>query len=347
MGEQRGASGAEVLEAYIVGVEVECKLGLPTANPSYVRGWQTSCTLGVIGATAGCGRLLGLDVETMSHAIGLAVAQASGNRRSFGSMGKPFQLGRASQSAVLAAELAALGVTGGAQAIEGEAGVTSRSTPSAATARSWPHCLASRSTWSTRASISSCIPAAAQPTRRSRRCSRRPGALTRHVERIVVDVPFTAPIVAHQHRPTSGLEAKFSLEYVLAAALLDGEVGLEQFSDQAVARPQAQALLQRVEARVPPDMQRGAQPWPPAVESRAELHLANGDVRRAEVVVRKGQSQLTPLSDDDLAAKFRACARRQLGATGVERAMELVRSLESLPEISELTKALAAPSSEA
>jgi 2-methylcitrate dehydratase PrpD len=345
VGERQRASGAAVLAAYIVGVEVECKLGKLSANPTYERGWQTSCTLGVIGATVACGRLLGLDPQAVAHAIGLAVAQASGTRRSFGSMGKPFQLGRASQSAVMAAELAALGLTGGARAIEGEAGYFALySTPPAgehlADLLGAPYDLESPGF---NVKLYPCGGAAHAPIEAVFDAAQ--GVDPATVERIVVDVPFTAPMIAHQNLPSTGMEGKFSLQYVLAAALLDGEITLAQFTDAAVARPEAQALLRRVETRVPPDMQKGAVPWPPAVESRVELHLANGEVRRGVTVVRRGQSTLTPLTDAELEGKFRACARVGLGEAGAERVLELVRALDRLDDVGTLTAALAAPAS--
>jgi 2-methylcitrate dehydratase PrpD len=343
LGERLHASGAAVLAAYVVGVEVECKLGVLSANPTYERGWQTSCTLGVIGATAGCGRLLGLDVAQMTHAIGLAVVQASGSRRSFGSMGKPFQVGRASQSAVIGAELAALGLTGGARAIEGEAGyfaLYSNPTPGEELAGllGAPFDLESPGF---NVKLYPCGGAAHAPIEAVFEAAK--GVDPASVERIIVDVPFTAPMIAHQNLPTTGLEGKFSLQYVLAAAMLDGEVTLAQFTDEAVNRPAAQALLRRVETRVPPDMQRGAVPWPPAVESRAELHLRGGEVRRGVTVVRRGQSTLTPLTDAELEAKFRSCARIGLSDAGAERVLALVRTLDQLDDVGTLTAALASP----
>lgn len=122
VGERLGVSGAEALAAYVAGVEVESKLGMLTGQDSWDFGWHTTSTLGVIGATAAVGRLLGLDARSMRHALGIAVSQASGVRQNFGSMTKPLHVGHASWSAILAADLAQRGFTASERAIEGEVG---------------------------------------------------------------------------------------------------------------------------------------------------------------------------------------------------------------------------------
>jgi len=121
-GERLGATGADVLAAFAIALEAELKLGKFTGQHSFDIGWHTTTTLGVIGAAVGVGKLLGLDLVQMRRAIGLAVAQASGVRQSHGTMGKPFHVGRAAQSGILAADLAARGFTGSERAVEGEYG---------------------------------------------------------------------------------------------------------------------------------------------------------------------------------------------------------------------------------
>lgn len=345
MAERTGATGADTLAAYVVAVEIECKLGVLSADASYERGWQTSCTLAVIGAAAAGCRLLKLNVPQTVHAIGLAVAQASGSRRQFGSMGKPFQVGRASQSAVIAAELAARGLTGGARAIEGEAGYFDLyAGPGDAPIQfdGLPASLGNPFDLVSPGFNVKLYPCggAAHPAIEAL-LSVAGGVRADDVERIVVDVKYTAPIVAHQHRPRTGLEGKFSLQYILAAALIDGRVGFAQFTDDAVNRPEAQALLGRVECRVPADMQKGAKPWPPAVESRVELQLRSGEVRNGVVVVRRGQGTLTPLAEGERESKFLDCATRAIDLASAERVIALVEALEQLDSVQTLTQALA------
>jgi 2-methylcitrate dehydratase PrpD len=269
------------------------------------------------------------------------MAQASGSRRSFGTMAKPFQVGRASQSAVMALELASRGLTAASDALEGEAGyfdlyssVEDRDGERLAARLGRPFELDDPGLVVKQYPCGAAAHAAIDAA-----LSIRPRLPLDDVERLVVDVPYNAPIVAHQHQPRTGLEGKFSLGYCLAAALIDGQVGLAQFTDDAVLRPDAQALLRRVETRVPADMAKGAQP---VVESRLEAHLRDGRVVRAETVVRRGTGNVTPLTDAELDAKFMSCAERSLGAARAREALDMIRQMESLPRVSELTAALAA-----
>jgi 2-methylcitrate dehydratase PrpD len=339
LAERLQASGAAMLAAYAVGVEIECKLGAMSARSTYERGWQTSCTLGAIGGAAACSRLLGLDLQATRQAIGLAVAQASGSRRGFGSMAKPFQLGRASQAAVMAAELAALGVSGPVDAIEGEAGYfdlysdqADRDGDRLRAALGHPFELEEPGF---NVKLYPCG-GAAHPSIDGV-LALREGLQPDEIERIVADVSYTAPLVAHQQRPRTGLEGKFSLGYCLAAAVLDGQVGLAQFTDAAVNRPAAQALLARVEARVPDDMRKGATP---RAEGRVEIHLRDGSVRRHEVAVRRGTGNVTPLTEAELDAKFRSCASLALSSTQVQTALETARRVDRLGTVAELTAIL-------
>src|SRR5205814_8303104 len=111
VGESGGASGRTLLDAYIVGFEIEGRLGR-TMNPShYGRGWHCTSTLGTIGAAAAASRLLGLDVDRTGHALAIAASEASGLKENFGTMVKPLHAGLAARNGVLAAQLARAGMT--------------------------------------------------------------------------------------------------------------------------------------------------------------------------------------------------------------------------------------------
>jgi 2-methylcitrate dehydratase PrpD len=161
------------------------------------------------------------------------------------------------------------------------------------------------------------------------------------VDRVLVDVPYTAPLVLIHHRPTTPLAAKFSLEYCVAAALLDGRVGLGHFTEAAVRRPDLQALLPRVDFRVPDGWQKGAGPWKQG-HGRVEVRLRDGSVRTGVTSAPKGDAS-NPMSDQELEAKFLECAAIALGEPRAAAALDLVRSVERLPDVRRLTEALAAP----
>ena len=161
------------------------------------------------------------------------------------------------------------------------------------------------------------------------------------IEHVLVDVPYTAPLVLIHHRPATPLAAKFSLEYCVAVALLDGRVGLDHFTEKAVRRPDLQSLLQRVEYRVPEDWQKGAGPWKQG-HGRVEVRLRDGRVRTGVTAVAKGDAA-NPMSDAELEAKFLECASLALGEARAQDVLGQVRAFERLPDIRRLTGALAAP----
>jgi 2-methylcitrate dehydratase PrpD len=342
VGERVGAAGAEVLAAFLVGFEVETKLGAFSGQQAYDLGWHPTSTIGVIGATAAVGRLLGLDLSQMRCALGIAVSMAGGVRQNFGSMTKPFHVGRAAQSAILAAELAQRGFTSSQEAIEGQfgfwdvfAGALDRDGDALAQALGNPFALAEPGVnfkaWPCCASTFGGVDAALQVAA---------GLSDQAIDGVTVDVPYTAPLMLIHHRPTTPLAAKFSLEYCVAAALLDGRVTLGHFSEEAVSRPDLQSLLRRVEYRVPEDWQKGAGAWKQG-HGRVEVRLRDGSVRRGATTAPRGEAT-NPLSDEELEVKFLECAGLVLGEGRAKDALELIRSIERLDDIRRLTETLMA-----
>jgi len=338
--ERTGASGTEVLAAFVAGFEVECKLGRFTGQESFDRGWHATTTLGVIGATAGAGRLLGLDEPRMRRALGMAVAQASGVRQNFGTMTKSFHVGRAAQSAILAAELASRGFTASENGIEGSqgywdmfGGAVSRDGDAMAAALGNPFDVVSPGinfkAYPCCASTHAAIDAALQVA---------DGLLEGNIETVMVDVPYTAPLVLIHHRPTTPLAGKFSLEYCVAVALLDGEVGLGHFTEEAVRRADVQSVLRWVEYRTPDDWQKGAGPWKLG-HARVEVRLKDGTVRRGETTVPRGDCS-NPLGDEELETKFLECAALALGEKQAGETLELIRKFERLEDMRLLSEKL-------
>ncbi|HSB77966.1 MAG TPA: MmgE/PrpD family protein [Candidatus Methylomirabilis sp.] len=340
VGERLHASGAAVLASFLVGFEVETKLGAFSGGQAYDVGWHPTSTLGVIGATAAVGRLLGLDLSEMRHALGIAVSMAAGVRQNFGSMTKPFHVGRAAQSAILAAELAQRGFTSSQEAIEGQfgfwdvfAGALNRDGDALARTLGNPFAVAkpgvSYKAWPCCASTFGGVDAALQVTA---------GLSDAAIESVTVDVPYTAPLILIHHRPTTPLAARFSLEYCVAAALLDGRVTLSHFTQEAVRRPDLQSLLRRIDYRVPEDWEKGAGTWKQG-HGRVEVRLRDGSVRRGATTAPRGDAA-NPMSDEDLEAKFLECASLTLGEGRAKDALELIRSVERLDDVGRLTDML-------
>ena len=118
LGEKLGSSGREVIDAFVLGFEVQCKVGRMISGPHYELGWHPTSTFGTLGAAAACARLMRLDANQTQAALGVAASLASGARRNFGSMTKPLHAGWAARNGVVAAELASRGFTADAEALE-------------------------------------------------------------------------------------------------------------------------------------------------------------------------------------------------------------------------------------
>jgi 2-methylcitrate dehydratase PrpD len=279
--------------------------GLPI-RPHYARGWHSTATVGVLAATAGVCRLLGSSVEATRHALGIAASMASGSRQNFGTMTKPLHPGLAGWSAVMAGRLAEAGYTADPSQLEADLGffaLYGSEPPLAAVhdrlARPWallehgvsvkkyPCCYNTHRLADAALALSARLQG---------------GTADVDAIRVTVEPGGLQPLI--RHRPVTGLEGKFSGEYVVAAGLLDGRLSLETFTDPAVLRPEAQALLRKVglaEAEVPP---LGDPAWKQAyavveVEDR-------GEPLRERVDVPRGDAR-QPLTRAEIEAKFRDC----------------------------------------
>ncbi len=122
LAERDRRSGADLMLAYQVGVEVECKVAEAILPRHYQHGFHSTATCGSIGAAAGAAKLLGLDREATRRALGIGATQAGGLRENFGTMTKPFHAGRAAENGVVAAEFAALGFTASPNGLEADRG---------------------------------------------------------------------------------------------------------------------------------------------------------------------------------------------------------------------------------
>lgn len=331
--ERDGKSGRDALLAFIVGYEVSAKLGLALGPSGYARGWHATSVVGTVAAAAAVAKLLGLDEETTRNALGIATSMASGSRQNFGSMTKPLHAGIAARAGLEAATLASLGFTADQDAIEAPLGFGRLFSPAgdwqpelvAGLGQPWdlvdpglcvkqyPCC------YNTHLALDAAFNASG---RRSISAS--------GIEAIEVRVAEgSTPALIH-HRPTTGLAGKFSMEYCVAAAVLDGEVKLASFEDGAVARPEAQQLLRRVDISYYPAPQ--GQP----IEAEVRVRLSGGESLSGIARFEHG-SDSDPLTWDELVAKYRDCAARVLTAEQVEASLRLLSALDELGSVRELT----------
>jgi 2-methylcitrate dehydratase PrpD len=342
------STGSALLASYVVGVEVATKIGMALGGRHYRRGWHTTGTAGIFGATAAVGNLLRLSPDAMHSAFGIASSMAAGLRANFGTMAKPMHSGWAASAGQTAALLAANGFTGSPSAFGGDRGFLNVygdldtqpefllrlgtpftfEQPGVALKR-YPCCYAGHR---------------AIDALRQLRAEHRLDAST--VRRITAVVPPHSLDPLPYPRPTTGLEAKFSMEYVLAVGILDGDYGLDAFSDAAVRRSAITELLERTEAREDPVMSpddpegNGASAGSRgAIEVRVQFTDGSTASRR---VIHPPGSPANPLGPDDLRSKLLSCA--SFGGFPTDRAeavMRILQQLDEQPSVSPLLALLA------
>ncbi len=331
LAEELGRGGRDLITAYVAGFEVAARVGRAVGVGSYERGWHATSTCGVVGAAAAAGVILGLDIEQTRTAFGLAASHAAGLRRNFGTMTKPYHAGNAARAGVVAALLAQQGFTADREILEGRFGLlevvgqADRSVErglkglgerlhietTGIDVKVYPACASAHHALDALLAI-----LAEEPV------------MPQEVQRIVVGVPFRVPMVLIHERPTTALEGKFSMQYCLAAAILDGRIGRATFTDAMVQRPAAQALFPKIDMVVTEEGRN------PMARNFAEvtLYLRCGRVFSRRVDHARG-SPRNPLSDDELVAKFRDAAGAALTPAEADRAIDTLWRLDALDDV--------------
>ncbi len=340
VGEAVDASGRALLDAYVVGFEVEAALGTVMNPTHYERGWHGTATIGTLGAAAAAARVLGLDAEATTRALAIAASEASGLKENFGTMVKPLQGGLAARNGVLAALLARDAFTASPRAIDGPQGflVAMQSAGrdlSAAidrlgrrweivtggiTVKLYPSCAATHPTIDT-----------------LRDLRREAGIEPSGVEAVEIDVDPVVPTVLIHDRPTTGLEGKFSLHYCAAAALAFGRVGIDTFEPDAMRDPAVERLVPRVTMRADDRLGRDV---PPLTEARVTVRLTDGRTLERSVRGARGYPEHAA-SPAELDEKFLGCARRMVPAGAAAAALDFLRTLDAAPSVRGLAPRLA------
>jgi 2-methylcitrate dehydratase PrpD len=333
VGESVRASGQDVILAFAIGVQINGKLGR-LVNPSqYAHGWHATATIGVIGATAAVCKLMRLTAGQTAMALGIAASEACGVRRNFGTMTKPFHAGNAARGAVLAAELAREGFTSDLTAFEGEFGwaatLNARSLPSAPELA-----VALRTSWEL---DEPGIVLKRYPACGATHCAldaiiaiKKEHALDAdEIEQIVCEASPFAKTVLLYSRPDTALEAKFSMEFSLAVAAIEGRAGLEQYSDAWAKDPRVRALLARTVFRSRDDLS----PNVSADAVPAEVHVhARGTVFSHQVRVPSGDPR-NPMTPNERLEKFVDCVA---GSYPADQAREMFDNFERLDQFTSL-----------
>jgi 2-methylcitrate dehydratase PrpD len=331
--------GAALLDAYCVGFEVAAILGRALNPAHYVRGWHCTSTIGTIGAAAAAARVLGLDAGATARCLGIAASEASGLKANFGTMTKPLHAGFAARNGVLAAKLAADGFGASDAALDGAQGFAAAFGGESRDLVPFMEQIGTRWELVETGIIVKLYPSCAgtHPTLDALLDLRREEGFTaEEIAAVDVGVDAVTPTVLQYDQPRTGLEAKFSLPYCAAAAILDGAVGLETFEDGRVARPAVRRLLRLVTMRIEPELDPSAAPLTQAI---VVVRLHDGRELRRAIRGARGYPDC-PASQGELEAKFCGCAERVLPAAAVEQALETFRGLQQLSSVRMLTALL-------
>lgn len=293
--ELRDLSGADLLHALIVGIEVECRIGNSVYPDHYDRGWHITGTAGVFGAAAAAGRLLKLDAQQMTWALSLAATQSANLREMFGTMTKSFHPGRAAQNGATAAFLAAAGFDSAEAGIEGRRGFAHVLSTKQdygeildGLGESWEAGLNSYKPFACGIVIHPAIDGCIQIRDEY-------GIAPERVEKIELKAhPFVLELTG-KREPRTGLESKFSIFHAAACALARGDGSPTAFTDEAANDPVLIALRRRVEVMTDPAVR----------EDEVTIAITTTDGRRVEKHVEHAIGSVhRPLSNEQLNTKF-------------------------------------------
>ncbi|MCC7082405.1 MAG: MmgE/PrpD family protein [Burkholderiales bacterium] len=333
--EEVGASGRDLVEAYVTGLEAATRIARGVNFHHYEKGWHPTATLGIFGAAAACSRLLALDIPRAAHALGICVSLASGVKSNFGSPTKPLHAGAASRNGLLAAKLAQQGFTASADAFEHPQGFLAvfngeGNFDSGRIVSGWGQPLDLLDpgisikkypcVYSIHAAIDCAI--SLQQKHRFPSDSIRRVVVTMHRRRLLPHV---------QRDAQSPLSAKFSLAYGVARGLADGRVSIAHFEGEAHRDPAIRRVMGLVATQAHSD---DANDYAATVQ----VDLADGRSLTESVHAPLGSGVRSPLPDYMLKAKFQDCAGRVLAPAQAQSLFELLRGLEALPDVRALTR---------
>ena len=344
LGERQRISGAQFLEAFLTGFEVECKTAEAIHPHHYKKGFHSSGTIGTFGAAVAAAKLLHLDREATAHALAIAASMASGIRAHFGTMTKPLHVGRAAQNGVVAAELAAKGFTGGHDGLDPPWGflqVFSLSDgPGSFDADRIIGTLGNPYTIVSPGVSIKPYPCGVlgHPTMDAmRKLVTTHDVKPEHITAIRVRAgsnilnPLRYPIAQNE------LEAKFCPAFMVAAVAIRRKAGIHEFTDEFVQSAPVQQMMKKVERVLDPEIEaRGFE----KIHSTVEVDLADGRrlVEHADERYRGGPDR--PFTRDELLEKFSECAGLVLPPSGIDETFQMIESLDILPDITALVRTL-------
>jgi 2-methylcitrate dehydratase PrpD len=338
MGEREKITGRELVLAYILGVEVECRIADAIYPRHYQEGFHSTATMGGLGAAVAVGKILRLKEEKLIQTLGIAASMASGLRENFGTMTKPLHAGRAAENGVTAALLAQAGFTSATNILEARRGFYQ------AMAGGYDESKISGRLGQPYFMIDPGISIKPYPS----------GSLShpaqdlildlvkRHelgaddIEQIEVGTNSNVPNALIYPMPKTALEGKFSIPFCMAIAVLERKAGIAQFQDRKVRDKRVIEMMKRVTLYVDDELEALGYDQ---VRSRVRVKLKNGRLIEGRYDVARGHPE-KPMSWPELSEKFRDCAELVLPRQRVEEAIGLVARIEQHKTLKPLLKSL-------
>lgn len=341
LAEEMDASGRDVITAWLVGIEVQVAVGHGVNRLHYDNGWHATSTVGTIGAAAAAARLLGLNEAMTAHAISLGVSMASGVKAQFGTTAKPFHAGMAAKNAVLAARLAAGGITAAAEPLDGHYGF--RSLYAGPGSRGWEDVLDALGNPLAVEKYGlepKCYPCCAGAHRAvdgllELRAKHRFGA--EDVADIVTLVGWGNASSLLYPAPVQEMEARFSMQDRIAAALLNGRLQLSDFTLPAIHRPEVQRLFPLIHMETHPRADAEA----PAERKPAEITVRLKDGRTLHTTIQHARGTMfRPFDRAELAQKFRDCVEGLVPRAAYATLQDQLADIERLASVRDLMQQL-------
>jgi 2-methylcitrate dehydratase PrpD len=340
LAEELGASGADVLDAYVVGYETMACIGKSVNMAHYERGWHSTATLGTLGATAACARLMKLDLDGCVAALSIATSMAAGFKSQFGTMTKPLHAGLAAKNGVLASRLGRSGVTASPNALDGTwslltlmAGDTAKGFERALAELGAPLAIEQFGLVNKRFPTCSYTHRAIAGLLQLRKVHQIDAGQVQHIE---VEIPYRNFQVLMYPKPQSEAEARFSMQYCIATAMCFGDVTESDFCQAAIERADLRDLMSHITLLSYPS-DPNVSDSSPEEPDHVRIQLKNGEKLETTVGhVPGGPSN--PLSEEEHRAKLHQCAATVIGDGRVGELELALSNFAMLPDVHAVTR---------
>jgi 2-methylcitrate dehydratase PrpD len=337
IGETVQCSGAELMLAYHLGVEVECKIAEAIAPRHYQHGFHSTGTCGTFASASAAAKLKKFDLDRTLRALSIAGSQSAGLRENFGTMTKPFHAGRASESGIVAADFSALGWTATDKILEAQRGFFHAAgggySPEAIDGKlgnPWTFDFPGVSI-KPHPSGSLTHPGMTEMLR----LIRENDLNAKDIDWVDVGTNQNMPNALIHHRPQNELQAKFSMEFCMAILLLEGKAGLPEFTDEVVHRADVKAMIEKINFLVHPEAEAAGYD---KMTTIIDIHLKDGRTISGRADFGRG-SPANPMTYEDVAEKFLGCTTAANWPESLSKnIIDQVHRLENLGDVADLTK---------